>query len=178
MRSVREALVHARGIEIPHRRPAHDIQSIRAEDGEVDRRVELLHKPTLLPPRADAAPDCNRPDHALHQELAGEGEDDGVEGHESEVLGSFAILRDVADVGGEGARPLREGRVRVGEEDGAVQRVLLAWVDEVEGEDGEGQDQRDEPCVLYCETLRPAQEILRFPAFAPFFSRMVWLFGM
>ena len=49
VRSVRESFVHARGVEIPHRRAAHHVQAKRPEDGEVDRGVELLHEPRQLP---------------------------------------------------------------------------------------------------------------------------------
>ena len=100
VRPVREPLVHAGDIEIPDRRAAHDVQPQGPEEEEVHGGVELLHEAVLLRALADAAGDCYRADEALHEELAREGEDDGVEGHEGEVFGPLAILCDGADVGG------------------------------------------------------------------------------
>ena len=70
MRAVREASVHASGIEIPHRRARHDEQAERSSDGEIDGCVELFHKPALFASPSDSATDCYRSDHPLHEEFA------------------------------------------------------------------------------------------------------------
>ena len=98
MRAVRESLIHAGRVEVPDRRPAHDIQPEGSEDAEVDGGVELFHEPALLPSTSDPESDCQGSYHALHQELSREGEHDGVEGHEGEVLRPFTVLRDIAYV--------------------------------------------------------------------------------
>ena len=155
MRSVWVALIHARGVEVPDRRPAHDVDAQRPGDAEVDGGVELLHESALFPTPADAAFDRDGPDHALHEEFASEGEDDGVEGDEGEVFGPFAILGHVADVGGEGGSFV-EGWVGVGEEDGGVEGVVLAGGDEVGSKEDGGEDERGEPGVLECDSFPAA----------------------
>ena len=47
VRPMREQLVHARRAKIPHGRAAHDVQTERAEDAEVDGREHLLRITTL-----------------------------------------------------------------------------------------------------------------------------------
>ena len=39
-------------------------------------------------------------DESLHEELAGEGENDNVEGHKSKVFGSFAVVGYVTAIAG------------------------------------------------------------------------------
>ena len=96
MRAVRESLEHARRVEIPHRRAGHDVQPKGAKDGKVHCCIDLLHEAVLLYPGADVVPQGERADKALHEELAGEGEDDGVEGDKGEIQGPFAIVcRDI-----------------------------------------------------------------------------------
>jgi hypothetical protein len=112
---VRESFVHASGVEVPHGRARHDPESERPKDGKVHGRVRLLHEARLFPTALDSCADREGSDQALHAELAGEGEDDGVERDESEVLLAFAILGRVADVRWECVGALMEGRVGVGE---------------------------------------------------------------
>lgn len=131
MCTVREALVHAGGVEVPYWRPAHDPHAKRAEDGKVDGCVCLLHEAGELVALPDAEPQSNGLDKPLHEELPGEGEDDGVEADEGEVQRALAVLRDIADVCREGVRAFIERRVGVGEVEGVVERILLARVNVV-----------------------------------------------
>lgn len=110
---MREADVHRIGVEEPHRRAAHDEEPVRAEDAKVDRGVRLLHEARLLAAVADAGVDRNRADHALHQELAGEGQDDGVEAEECQIFQALAILRRTAHVGRQRGGAVIERRVLV-----------------------------------------------------------------
>lgn len=172
---MRESFVHARRVEIPDRRPAHDEQPQGAENAKVDGGVELFHEPTHLPLLAYPQPNGQGTNEALHEKLAGEGEDDGVEGDEGEVLRALAVLRDMADVRGERASAFVERRVGVGEEEGGMERVVFAGGDEVEGEDDEDEDERGEPGVLQCDPLPAAEESLRLLAFAASFFPLVLL---
>jgi len=135
--SVREALVHASGVEVPHRRARHDPQTERTEDGKVHCGVCLLHEASLFPTALDSGADGQGSDQTLHAELAGEGEDDGVEGDESKVLAALAILCRVADVRWEGVCALMEGRVGVGEVQGWIERVVFAGRDVVCADEGD-----------------------------------------
>lgn len=128
--AVGEALVHAAGVEVPDRGAAHDVHAQGPEDGEVDGRVALLHEAGLLA-LAEAGAAGNGAEHLLHDELAGEGEDDSVEGDKGHVPGALVVL-DVA-VGVELVGEL------VGEEDEAVERIGRVGPDGVRGED-EGDD--------------------------------------
>lgn len=125
VRLMRESLVHGLRVEVPHGRPAHDIQAKGSVYGEVHGGVKLLHEPGLLGAVPDAEADRNRPDEALHEKFAREREDNGVEGHEGEVACAFAILYGC---GGVRARFSFE---RVGEEQGSGYRVLRRRVDQV-----------------------------------------------
>lgn len=113
-----------------------------------------------------------RSDEPLHEELAREGEDDGIEGYEGEVLRSLAILCRVPDVRGEGVRTLGERGVGVGEEDGVVQRVALAGVDEVGGKQDGEEGEREDPCVLQAEPFVPPYSIFGFLALAASLSAL------
>lgn len=155
MRTVWEALVHARNVKVPHRRPTHHVQSQRAKEGKVHGGVELFHEAVLLRFLPNPTAGRNGSDDPLHQELAGEGEDDGVEGHKGEVLRSFAILCRIADVWRKGGRSLDERRVGIGKEDGVVEGVLLAWVDEVGGEEDGEESEGEDPGVLEAEPPVP-----------------------
>lgn len=134
--AVREGLVHAARVEVPDGGARHDEDASRAEEEEVDGRVGLLHEARLLvaPEAGGARP---RPQHLLHDELAREGEHDGVEGHKGHVPGALAVVDGLRGV------VLRQP---VREEDETVQRVGFARVDgvarEEEAEDGQGQHPR------------------------------------
>ena len=121
---MRESLIHARGIEIPHRRASHHVQPQRSENGEVHSRVGLFHEAILFCAGADAIVKREGADEALHEKLSGKRQDDNVEGDKGEVARTFAIvLWSIGSV----ARVVRDewvvGRERVGEEDGAVEGI-------------------------------------------------------
>lgn len=68
--------------------------------------------------------------------------------------------------------------MRVREEDGGVERVVLARRDEVGGKDDRDENKRDEPCMLQRESFRAAQDSLRLLPLATALSGCVWLFPM
>ena len=168
MRAVRERLVHAGRIKPPNRCPAHDVNAKRAEDCEVDGGVHLLHEAALLRSCHYAIGTSHWPDEALHQELPGEGEDDDIEGDELEIVDALAIVGGGIRVG---TRPGRYQKracgLRVGDEDGGVERVRLGGIDGIEHEHGEDNDERVDPCVCEGEVPPPAQQGPRFPPLRP-----------
>ena len=111
--AVWESLVHASRVEVPNGRARHDPESEWSENSKVHGCECLLHEASLLSAALDTSADGQGQDQALHAELAGEGEDDGVESDESKVLLALAILRWVADVRWKSVRALMESRVRV-----------------------------------------------------------------
>ena len=91
VRSMRVPLEHSRHVEVPYRRAGHHVQSQWAEDSKIHGRVNLLHEAGYLRPATHAAVDSPRADEPLHEELAGEGQDDCIEGYEGEVEGPLAV---------------------------------------------------------------------------------------
>jgi hypothetical protein len=159
MRPVRKALIHARRIEIPDGRPAHDPQAKGTEYGEVQRRVKLLHETGLLGLGPDAVADGNRPDDALHDEFTREAQDDDVEADKGEVACALAILR---------------GRIRgciawerVREEETGGDRIRRVRVDEIEGDDSGEQDERQHPGVSNTCALEAGEGASDGAAFGP-----------
>ncbi|KAL8371345.1 hypothetical protein RB595_001256 [Gaeumannomyces hyphopodioides] len=138
--AVGEVLVHAAGVEVPDRGAAHDVHAGGPEDAKVDGRVGLLHEAGLFAPRAHAGVAGKGPQQLLHDELAGEGQDDGVEGDEGDVPAALAVLARAGVAG--------LGLERVREEDEAVDRVGLGRVG--------GEGERQHPRVLGGELLNPA----------------------
>lgn len=92
---VREVLVHADGVEVPDGRAAHNVHTNGSHNSKVESRVHLLHVPSLLSARLEAGPARHGAQNLLHDELAGEGQDDGVEGYKGNVPEAFAVLRDL-----------------------------------------------------------------------------------
>jgi hypothetical protein len=90
---VGEPVVHGRGVEVPQVRLAHDIEAQRAEKGEVYGGVSLFHEAGLLGARSHAVADGHGAEESLHDELAGEGEEDGVKGDEDVVIPALAVER-------------------------------------------------------------------------------------
>ena len=164
---VRVVLEHGPGIEIPDRRPTHDVETEGSKDREVHGGVDLFHEPGLFGPGVDAARLCQRADEPLHEEFAGEGEDDDVEGDEGEVAWSFAVLGwGVGTTEGVGGDERRGGRERVGEEEGAVEGIACGGIDEVEGDYEQDEDERVDPCVAEGEVSPASNESAGFSAFA------------
>ena len=135
MGAVREVLKHARGVEIPHGGPRHNEEAVGSEEEEVHGRVDLFHESRLFRTRANAEVEGHWTDESLHEEFAGEGEHDDVEGHEGKIARTFAIVCRRAWVAGVRGNERIGGREGVGEEDGAVKRVGGCGVYEVGGED-------------------------------------------
>ena len=93
MSGVRVRLVHASRLEEPEPgRLLHRVQPEGANEGNVARRVHLLGETRLLAPRLDAAEHGQRPQHLVHDELAGEGQEDGVKEDEGKIPRSLAVL--------------------------------------------------------------------------------------
>ena len=166
--AVWESLVHASGVEVPDGCARHDPESEWSENSKVHGRVCLLHEASLLSAALDPSADGKGQDQALHAELAGEGEDDGVESDESKVLLALAILRRVADVSWEGVGALMESRVRVGEVQRMVQRVVFSGRDVVCSEQDEKKQQRHGPGVLEGHALPSLEQTLCFAPFRSF----------
>jgi hypothetical protein len=165
VRAVRETLVHARRVEIPHRRARHDPQPERSKDSKIHGGIRLLHEARLFPTALDPCADGQGADQTLHAELARESEDDGVEGDEGEVLEAFAVLSHIADVRGQGVCALVQGRVGVGEVQGRVEGVVFAGGDVVGADQDEEDYEGHRPGVLEGEALPSFEEGL---CFAPF----------
>lgn len=124
VRLVGEALVHAVSVEVPDGSAAHGIQTPGSEEGKVQSRVDLLHESSLLT-LAEASAAGQRSKNLLHDELAGKGEDNGIEGNKGEVEFALAVLDAaviVEDIGH-----------LVGEENAIVQGIRLGRVDSIGG---------------------------------------------
>lgn len=162
---VRILFVKGRGVEIPHWGPAHHVQAKRAKDGEVDGGVDLLHHSALFGARSDAHVDCPRPDHALHEKFASEGEDDDIEGHKGEIACAL-VVEDwaVGLVGGVSRNPVGEGRKCVREEEELVNRIRGRGIESVEGEDCNDESQGIDPGMADGEVSPAAEEGAGFTA--------------
>ncbi len=99
----------------------------------------------------------------MHEEFAGECEDDNVKTYEGEVAGAFAVVstgfRVIAGVVGD-VRVV--GWQGVGEEYGPVERVGRARIESVGGEDDDDKDQRVEPGVSKGEGFPSSEQTLCF----------------
>ena len=98
MSAVWERLVHAHRVKVPDGRVVHHVQAIGAKNAEVDGAICLLKEAVLFRARGDLAEAGDGAEGALHDEFAGEGEDDDVEGHEGEIFASFAIVGGSVEV--------------------------------------------------------------------------------
>ena len=97
--SVRVRLVQTDRVKVPDGGPAHDIHAPGARAAKVDGRVQLLHEAGLLGPRPKPCLLGQRAQELLHDEFAGEGQDDGVEGHEGDVPETLAIMGELVGAG-------------------------------------------------------------------------------
>jgi hypothetical protein len=152
--AMREALKHGICVEVPDGRATHDVQAKGTEDGKVHGCVELLHESCLFCFSHNAQTDSQRADHALHEEFAGEAQDDGVESNKGEISLALAILDWLTSRGVE----------RVGEEDAIVEGVRGRGVDGVESEDQEHENQGIEPCVSQRDADITSEETASFAA--------------
>lgn len=92
MRTMGKALEHASCVEVPYRGAAHDVQAKRTVDAEVHGGVELFHEARLFPATLDAPSNSKWTNGSLHEELAGEAENDCVKGNKGEVGLALAIV--------------------------------------------------------------------------------------
>lgn len=90
--TMREALKHSICVEVPDWRTVHDVQAKGTENGKIDGCVELFHESGLLCFSGNAEMNGKGTNHALHEELAGEAQDNGVEGDKREISFALAIL--------------------------------------------------------------------------------------
>lgn len=123
MLPVGESFEHAVRIEVPDRRAVHHVETVGTEDGKVQCRVRLLHEAALFCAGLYAALESKGADDALHEELAREAQNDGIESHKRKVIAALAVF------GGRGAG------YRIREEYSSRERVLLVWSDEICGEE-------------------------------------------
>lgn len=89
---VGEVLVHAPRVEEPHRSALHDVQAERSHEDKVHDSVCLLHEASLLPTTGQAPVTCQWPQHLLHDELPGEGEEDDVKEDKCKVISPLGVL--------------------------------------------------------------------------------------
>lgn len=147
VRLVREVLIHPPRVEVPDGRAAHHPDARGAHDAKVHGRVHLLHEALLLAARVDARGAREGPEELLHDELAREGQDDGVKGDERNVPEALAVLR-------RGARLPVES---VGGEDEAPDGVRVCRVESVGRAEGDKHEERDGPGVPERKALEAAQ---------------------
>lgn len=147
--AMRESLEHGSRVKVPEGRALHHVQAEWTKDTKVDRGVHLLHEPSRLALTPDPGPDRERADHLLHDKLARERQDDGVEGHERDILLSLAVHYGPAG----GFR--RQG---VGEEDGAMHRVGRGRVDGIQRKQEDDDQKREEPGILQTGIGEAVQE--------------------
>jgi hypothetical protein len=168
MRSVRESFKHSRRIEIPKWTPRHHVQAERAKDHKVHGSVHLLHKSALLVSTSNATPEGKWSDEALHEELAREAEDDGIEGDEGDIVWTLAIHR-AAILLAQGLWWIKGVSVVwgefIGKEDGFMDGVGFCRVDGIGREDYEDENERVYPSVFEGDLLPFSQKRTCFPPF-------------
>lgn len=136
---VRETLKHGRGVEVPDIRLFHHIQTERSKDRKVHGCVDLLHESSSLASAPNATVSSPWANHALHQKLSCERQDNGVEADKSKVQGTFAVHNRTAG---------SLGRLRVRQEDSAVERIGRRRINGVCEEDYAHQQERQNPGVF------------------------------
>jgi hypothetical protein len=147
---VRKILVHAPGVEVPDGCARHDPEPKGAVEAKVERRVGLLHEARLLRAALDAVVDGDGADQPLHAELAGEAQHHDVEADKGKVAGALAVVQRAVRVGAHLCGDERVIAVEgVRDEEAGGDGVRGVRVDEVEGDDEEGEQQRAEPRVPY-----------------------------
>lgn len=92
MRPVWESLEHASRVEVPYRGTAHNVHAKRTVYTKVDCGIELFHEARLFPTTLDAPSNGKWTNGSLHEELAGEAENDCVKGNKGEVGLALAIV--------------------------------------------------------------------------------------
>lgn len=113
---------HGSCIKVPDVGAAHNVKTEGTEDGKIDGGIHLLHEPGRFTLSADSTECGQRTDHALHQKLTRERENDRVKAAESNILRTFTVHNRTA-------RSFR--RLGIREEDGGVHRIRRRWVDRI-----------------------------------------------
>lgn len=131
--SVRETLKHGRGVEVPDIRLLHHVQTERPKDRKVHGCVDLLHESSSLSSAANATVCSPWANHALHQKLPCERQDNSIEADKSKVQGTFSVHDRAAS---------SLGRLRVRQEQSAVQRIGRRGINGVCKEDHAHQQER------------------------------------
>ena len=163
---MRESLKHARSVEIPHGRPAHDIQPQRPKHRKIHGRIDLFHKTVLLRATPDAEVERHGSNQSLHEELARKGKHNDIERHKGKVPGSFSVkCGNIGVMAGVIGDEWVVGGYGVGEEYGAVERVGWSRIHGVGGEKEYDEDERVEPCMSEGEGFPAPEEGFRFSAF-------------
>jgi len=149
---VGKILVHAAGVEVPDGRLAHDVHSGGTQDAEVECRIRLLHEPGGFATRKTSEASHGAEDF-LHEELAGEGEDNGVKDDKGNIPVAFSVELGLAGFGGLG----------IGEEDEVVDRIRLGGVEGIEREEGE-EETAGKNAVMASYSMSEAREQAPGPA--------------
>lgn len=139
---MREALIHASSVEVPNRCTVHDVHAPGPCAAKVDGRVHLFHETRLLALRAQASVTGQGSEELLHNELAGKGQDNGIERHQSNVPRALAILGGCVRCGVGGRWQL------IAEKDEVGDGVGFGRVQRVETDEDRDEEGRQGPCVL------------------------------
>lgn len=140
---VRETLVHASGVEVPHRRMAHDVHAPWPKKGKVDGRVHLLHEACLFAPGLEPRIASKRAEQLLHDELAGKRQHYDIERHEANIPEALGIEHWCVRGGAGGSGQL------VAEKNQVVDRVGLGRIEGEEAQEEGEQDGGQNPSVLH-----------------------------
>ena len=119
----------------------------------------------MLVSATDACVECKGADEALHEELAREAEDDGVEGDKGNVVRALAVHGGAIFIRGRVERVSVPRRQGVGEEKRFVNGIGFGRVDGVGREDNQDEDERIDPGVFEGDLFPFAQERACFPPF-------------
>lgn len=158
MGSVGKSFKHADCIEVPNRRPTHDIQAKGTRDAKIEGSIELLHEARLLLSVFDPCLQSEWAEKLLHYKLAGEGQYHDIEGDKGEITSALAIHD-------RSSRETIAGALWVGKEERAVEWVARTRVEAIQREDDEHQYEWIDPCILEREALPASKESL---GLAPF----------
>lgn len=164
-RLVREALVEAARVKVPHGRPAHDVHARRPQHAKVDGRVHLLHVAGLLAARLEPGAPRHGPQDLLHDELARKGQDDRVKGDKGNVPQPLSVVRRLVD---------RGRRQLVREEDEVVDRVALARVERVQRQEDDQDEGRQRPRVLEGKVFGAAERRARLSPLGEALCGLAW----
>lgn len=139
-----KVLVHAAGVEEPHRGRLHDVEAERSNENEVHDGIGLLHEARLFPTTGQSPMTCQRPQNLMHDELPREREEDDVKEDKGKVIPSLGILDGLA-----GSFRLYS----IARKDEPVHRVAVHRVEAVDEEKRGDDGKRKRPGVSNNEAL-------------------------